>query len=134
MTTETIYRVSPQLDEVGLEEVNALFRDSWPGNERVDFAPILSRSLAYVVAFVDETPVGFVNVAWDGGAHAFLLDTTVHPDRRGRGVGTELVRRAAAVARERGADWLHVDFEPRLSDFYRRRGFRQTEAGLLRLG
>lgn len=77
--------------------------------------------------------IGFVNLTWDGGIHAFLLDTTVHPDLRRRGIGTELVRRAAVVARERGIEWLHVDFEPRLSGFYRNCGFRRTAAGLMNL-
>jgi GNAT superfamily N-acetyltransferase len=78
--------------------------------------------------------IGFVNVAWDGGAHAFLLDTTVHPDFRRRGIATELVRRVAEAARARGAEWLHVDFEPHLETFYRGCGFAPTAAGLLRLG
>ena len=29
--------------------------------------------------------------------------------------------------------WLHVDYEPHLLDFYRRCGFRHTEAGLMHL-
>ena len=44
---------------------------------------MLARSLTYVAAYDTvgggEQLVGFVNVAWDGGIHAFLLDTTVHP-------------------------------------------------------
>jgi len=47
----------------------------------------------------DASLVGFVNVAWDGCDHAFLLDPKVHPDDQHAGVGTELVRRAAARAR-----------------------------------
>ena len=77
--------------------------------------------------------VGFVNVTWDGGVHAFLLDTCVHPDRQGQGIGAELVRRASVAAREAGCTWLHVDFEPQLSSFYARCGFGPTSAGLLTL-
>ena len=77
--------------------------------------------------------VGFVNVAWDGGVHAFLLDTTVAPEYRGRGIGTELVKRAAEVAHAAGLEWLHVDYEPHLDGFYRGCGFGRTAAGLLRL-
>jgi hypothetical protein len=36
-------------------------------------------------------------------------------------------------ARTRGAHWLHVDFEPHLTDFYRACGFAPTAAGLIRL-
>ena len=99
--------------------------NAWPA--------ILARSLTWVTAHEGERLVGFVNVAWDGGAHAFLLDTTVHPDVGRRGVGTRLVREAAEAARAGGAHWLHVDFEPHLRGFYAACGFRPTEAGLLRL-
>jgi len=78
--------------------------------------------------------VGFVNVGWDGGLHAFLLDTCVAPERQGQGIGAELVRRAAAVAVEAGCAWLHVDFEPQMQPFYARCGFSPTQAGLMRLG
>ena len=77
--------------------------------------------------------VGFVNVAWDGGIHAFIIDTTVHPSVRRNGIGRELVRRAAEAARTEGIVWLHVDFEPHLRAFYSACGFTPTEAGLMRL-
>jgi GNAT superfamily N-acetyltransferase len=94
---------------------------------------VLARSLTYVCAFTQDLLVGFVNVAWDGGVHAFLMDTTVAPEYRRRGIGTELVRRAADVARRAGLEWLHVDYEPHLDGFYRGCGFNLTAAGLLHL-
>jgi GNAT superfamily N-acetyltransferase len=57
----------------------------------------------------------------------------VHPDFRRQGIATALVKKAEELTRERGAAWLHVDFEPHLAEFYRRCGFRPTEAGLIRL-
>jgi ribosomal protein S18 acetylase RimI-like enzyme len=78
--------------------------------------------------------VGFVNVAWDGGDHAFLLDTKARGDRQRRGIGTEVVRCAAHHARAAGCEWLHVDFEPDLAPFYLEAcGFRPTAAGLIHL-
>jgi hypothetical protein len=71
---------------------------------------------------------GFVNVAWDGGVHAFILDTVVGGPLRWHGVGTRLVEVAA------GCEWLHVDFEGHLGPFYFGCcGFRPTNAGLIRL-
>jgi ribosomal protein S18 acetylase RimI-like enzyme len=55
--------------------------------------------LAYICAYQNDYLVGFVNVAWDGGDHAFLLDTTAHPTFQRRGIGQQLVRKAARVAR-----------------------------------
>ena len=68
--------------------------------------------------------VGFVKLAWDGGDHAFVLDTTVHPQYQRRGIGRLLVRRATEIAEENGVEWLHVDHEPHLEGFYARCGFR----------
>ena len=76
--------------------------------------------------------MGFVNVAWDGGVHAFLLDTVVAARARRRGVGTRLVAAAVAGARAAGCEWLHVDFDDRLRGFYLDAcGFRPTPAGLI---
>ncbi|KAB8144453.1 GNAT family N-acetyltransferase [Chloroflexia bacterium SDU3-3] len=127
---EIDYRNSPPLESAAL---NALFAASWPDHAERDFQPILRRSLAYICAYAQADLVGFVNIAWDGGVHAFLLDPTVQPSWRRRGLGRALVLRAAHAARERGAHWLHVDYEPHLDGFYRSCGFAPTLAGLIRL-
>ncbi|MFE5298566.1 GNAT family N-acetyltransferase [Streptomyces sp. NPDC056632] len=114
-------------------ELDELFRASWPGHRTTDFTPILARRLLHVTARRDGRLVGYVNVVGDGGVHAFLLDTTVHPGERRAGLGVALVRAAAAAARERGAHWLHVDFEPHLTRFHEACGFRPTAAGLMDL-
>ncbi|KAF5884564.1 GNAT family N-acetyltransferase [Rhizobium sp. PEPV16] len=114
-------------------ELNALFSAAWGSPHNRDFTAILSHSLAHIGAYQDDRLVGFVNVAWDGGIHAFILDTLVHPDMRRHGIATRLVREATRIARERGAEWLHVDFEPHLTGFYRACGFIPTEAGLIKL-
>jgi len=79
---------------------------------------------------------GFVNVAWDGGVHAFVLDTVVAASARRAGIGTELVARAARGAGAAGCEWLHVDFEDHLRGFYfdfDACGFQATNAGLIQL-
>ncbi|WP_328723179.1 GNAT family N-acetyltransferase [Streptomyces sp. NBC_00247] len=91
-------------------------------------------SLGWVCAWEDGSLIGFVNVAWDGGLHAFLLDTVVARQRRSRGVGTALVAVAVDEARAARCSWLHVDFEERLRTFYLDVcGFRVTQAGLIPL-
>jgi ribosomal protein S18 acetylase RimI-like enzyme len=92
-------------------------------------------ALTWVGAFENEELVGFVQVCWDGGGHAFLLDTAVDPDRQHRGIGRRLAETAIGEARAAGCAWLHVDFEPHLSAFYLDGcGFRATPAGLIDLG
>ena len=96
---------------------------------------IRPHSLGWVTARSDDgTLIGFVNVAWDGGDHAFLIDAKVRPDRQRRGIGTKLVRIAAQHAREAGCEWMEVDFDESLASFYYDAcGFTPTRAGLLHL-
>ena len=91
-------------------------------------------SLGWVCAREDDHLVGFANVAWEGSAHAFLLDVMVEPRRQRSGVGSGLVRRALREAQAVGCEWMHVDFEDQLEGFYMHAcGFRSTRAGLMRL-
>jgi ribosomal protein S18 acetylase RimI-like enzyme len=91
-------------------------------------------ALTWVGAFDGERLVGFVQVCWDGGDHAFLLDTAVDPDWQRRGIGVAVVAAAVEDVRAAGCEWLHVDYEPHLDRFYQNGcGFRPTDAGLMRL-
>jgi GNAT superfamily N-acetyltransferase len=114
-------------------QLNDLFASSWEGHQWRDFQTVLGHSLGYICAWRADELIGFVNLAWDGGIHAFVLDTTVHPNVRRGGVGRRLVKLAVEVARERGVEWVHVDFDRHLGEFYYECGFRGTEAGLLHL-
>jgi len=92
-------------------------------------------SLGWVTARTDiDELVGFVNVAWDGGDHAFLIDTKTRPTHQRQGLGVAVVGRAIAEAQAAGCEWLFVDFEPALTPFYIEAcGFRSTAAGLVHL-
>jgi GNAT superfamily N-acetyltransferase len=82
----------------------------------------------------DGVLVGFVNVAWDGSDHAFLIDTRTRASHQRQGIATEVVRRATLHAKAAGCEWLHVDFEPNLGAFYFAAcGFHPTDAGLIHL-
>jgi GNAT superfamily N-acetyltransferase len=91
-------------------------------------------SLGWVCAYEGDQLVGFVNVAWDGAIHAFILDTLVATRYRRQGIGSRLVATAANEARKAGCEWLHVDFDPEHREFYLEAcGFTTTDAGLIRL-
>lgn len=114
-------------------QLNELFAAAWPDHTNRDFQPILSRSLAYIASFEQSQLIGFVNIAWDGGVHGFILDTTVHRDYQRQGIGQMLLDEARRVALKHNLEWLHVDFEPEYESFYRKAGYVPTAAGLLRL-
>jgi GNAT superfamily N-acetyltransferase len=117
-------------------ELNALHGEGF-GHPALDHdweGQLARHSLGWVVARDSERLVGFVNVAWDGGAHAFLLDTVVAVSHRGRDVGKALVQAAVAGASESGCEWLHVDWDRELDPFYLTAcGFMPTPAGLYAL-
>lgn len=129
-TIEIAYRLDPFPSE---EELQPAWTAAWGSPWRGDLAFILARSLAHACAYADDRLVGYVNVAWDGGMHAFLLDPMVDPAFQRRGIARALIRLVTAEARARGASWLHVDYEPRLTGFYESCGFRPTAAGLIDL-
>ena len=106
---------------------HALLDDDW-------WRQVSTHSLGWVTARLAGRLVGFVNVAWDGGVHAFLLDTMVTGSMRGHRLATRIVAVAGRNAADAGCEWLHVDFEPHLGDFYLGScRFSATSAGLLRL-
>lgn len=114
-------------------DLDLLWRRAWSAPLGRSYQDILARSLGHLGAYDGARLVGFVNIAWDGGIHAFILDTCTDPAFQRQGIGTQLVRRAADLARARGAHWLHVDYEPHLQDFYRGCGFVHSAAGVMKL-
>jgi predicted N-acetyltransferase YhbS len=97
-------------------------------------AQVQRHSLGWVCARDGVRLVGFVNVAWDGGVHAFVLDTMVGAGAARQGIGTELVGVSVAESRAAGCEWLHVDFDDHLREFYFDAcGFEPTNAGLIKL-
>jgi ribosomal protein S18 acetylase RimI-like enzyme len=104
-----------------------VFDDDW-------WAQVNRHSLGWVCAKDAGNLVGFVNVAWDGALHAFILDTVVAEAYRHRGIATQMVAVSVAAARTARCEWLHVDFQDNLRGFYFDRcGFVPTQAGLIKL-
>jgi predicted N-acetyltransferase YhbS len=92
---------------------------------------ILQNSTYVVVAREDSGAViGFVNALADGVLSAYVPLLEVLPAHRGKGVGTELVRRLL----ERLADLYMVDVmcDPEIQPFYERLGFVAANGAVLR--
>jgi hypothetical protein len=81
----TMYDFKWRVD-VANEELNALHAEAFNHSTlEIDWMKqIKTHSLGWVTARHREDLIGFVNVAWDGGIHAFILDTI---GRRGQGDG-----------------------------------------------
>lgn len=76
---DLVLTIRPDLTDGALNE---LFTAAWPDHRKTAFEPLLARSLTWVALHRGGRLVGYVNVVGDGGAHAFVLDTTVHPDEQ----------------------------------------------------
>ena len=137
MTSQPDLRTRFPVDDVALSNLHARAFTHPEAPLTINVQPWRSRlerySVAWVGAFVDDELVGFVHACWDGGLHAFLLDTVVDPGHRHRGLGSLLVEYLSSEVKQAGCQWLHVDFEPHLNSFYRAAGFRPTPAGLIQL-
>ncbi|MBB6487804.1 GNAT family N-acetyltransferase [Rhizobium lusitanum] len=117
-------------------EVNALHAKCFEHRELADdwWAQVNHFSLGWVCIRRPARLVGFVNVAWDGGVHAFDLDTMVAPAFQRQGIGKALIEEAVAHTKRTDCEWLHVDFDPHLGPFYFDAcGFKPTSAGLIPL-
>lgn len=118
------------------EEVNKLHAEAFRHPVLGDdwWGQVNRHSLGWVCASDGARLAGFVNVAWDGGVHAFVLDTMVAAECRRRGIGAEMIAIVARESKAAGCEWLHVDFESHLRPYYFGRcGFRPTDAGLIAL-
>ncbi len=140
VTTQTPRTRFGWRDDVTSTEVNVLHAEAFGTrvftDQEWDWRSLLeTHSLGWVVARDDDGAlVGFVNVVWDGSVHAWLQDTMVASAARHRGVATRLVEVAREQARAAGCEYLHVDFDDDLRDFYLDAcGFTPTNAGLITL-
>ena len=130
------YRWRGQFDN---HEVSDLHDDAFHSGDgtdsETDWSSLLAEhSLGWVTAREGIRLVGFVNVIWDGEAHAWIQDVMVSSTSRNQGVGTQLVAAAREASGESGCEWLHVDFEERLGKFcFDACGFEPTSAGLIQL-
>lgn len=118
------------------DELNALHAEGFGHRLLHDdwLAQVQRHSLGWVCVRQSGRLAGFVNVAWDGGVHAFVLDTVVAEPLRRKGIARAMVAEAVRQAKAQGCEWLHVDFDPHLRDFYFDAcGFRPTDAGVIQL-
>ena len=70
--------------------------------------------------------------AWYDGPAALLDELYVAPGRRGRGIGTELLKAVEAEVRDRGGEVLEINVDGQDVDarrFYVRHGYTTTEPG-----
>jgi ribosomal protein S18 acetylase RimI-like enzyme len=95
------------------------FKDHFDHAREVD----MRRNAQVFAVFEQDRPVGFAQLEREGGA-AEITSVFVHPDQRGRGLGTAITQAAIAAAGEVSDLWIVADDEDRPKELYARLGFR----------
>jgi len=129
---QVVYRTD--LDGIAPEQLHGFF-EGWPNPPTpLTHLRILRGSSVFVLAVdaADGRVVGFVTALSDGVLSAYLPLLEVLPAYRGRGIGSELVRRVLAIV----GDLYMVDVtcDPDIVPFYRALGLRPATAASLRRG
>lgn len=68
------------------------------------FQRMMEKADRTVVAFDDRRVVGFARALCDGVSNGYISMVAVAPDRRGQGIGRELVRRL--TGEDKGITWV----------------------------
>jgi GNAT superfamily N-acetyltransferase len=121
-----------EVEEVPYEAVEHLriawhgedFPDHELGDHLAEAREVAERLGVQVLAVLDAgTPVGFAQLVRDGRT-AEIAQVYVHPDHRGRGLGTATTRAAIEAAGDADDLWIVADDEGRPKELYGRLGFR----------
>ena len=109
------------------------FFEGWPSPPDAQTHLALLRGSSHVVLAVDAGPgqvVGFISAVSDGVLAAYVPLLEVLPAWRGRGIGSELVRRL--FARFENLYMVDLVCDPELEGFYRRFGLVPANAMIRR--
>ena len=123
---------SPDIEQVAYDAVRHLrldwYREDFPGVDAADGLEqereiSMARGAEVFAAFERGAPVGFSQLE-RAGVTAEVTSVFVHPDHRGRGLGTALTRAAIEAGRDAADLWIVADDDGRPKEIYRRLGFR----------
>ena len=124
-----------RLSEAQARDLHALYQNEWwtRGRTLEDTLAMLRRTdlLFGVMEKASGRLVAFARVLTDTVFKAFVFDVIVSPERRGRGLGTRLLRRIVAHPELRGVRHLELACRPELIAYYERLGFTTELGGTL---
>ncbi len=128
MTEIIIERAKPRDFEVIFKLEEMSYKDPWPREVFiVDF--LFNSSAQYYVAKSSGKIVGFLGI-WQEEDRLHIINVTVHPEEREKGIGKTLIKYAIELARERKKKEVYL--EARVSNtiaisLYKSMGFEETE-------
>ena len=96
------------------------------------FRTMLEGSALTVLAVEEDTIVGFARALCDGASNAYISTVAVAPDRRGQGIGRELVERLMSGDTDGHITWV-LRARPDSVGFWSRLGFTPSSIAMERL-
>jgi len=110
-----------------LTDIIDLYRHaSWWSNERDDtelVLKIIRGSHCFLVAVDNGRVIGMGRAISDHAHDAYIQDLTVHPDRRHRGIGHEILKRLIDRLKSEGINWIGLIAGRNTHAFYSPMGF-----------
>jgi aralkylamine N-acetyltransferase len=94
---------------------------------------VIRGSHCFVIATRQGRLVGMGRTISDRASDAYIQDLIVHPEFRGKGIGTGLVQELVGRLQSDGLGWIGLVAEAGTWDFYRRIGFADMPGSILML-
>jgi spermidine synthase len=94
---------------------------------------IIQGSHCFFIATHEGRLVGMGRTISDRASDAYIQDLAVHPEFRGKGIGTRMVQELVGRLRRDGLGWIGLVAEAGTWDFYRRIGFADMPSSVLML-
>lgn len=102
----------------------------WDAREE-KFAEIVGCTYLTSACYDGNLLVGYVDVLSDGVEDALIRNLVVHPAYQRKGIGLKLIRKVANRLKTDQIKTINVLFEPELTEFYKKAGFRIVKGGLI---
>jgi ribosomal protein S18 acetylase RimI-like enzyme len=114
------------------EQVRQLFIDTGWEQRVADqgrFERMVAGASRTVVAVEDTRVVGFARALFDGASNGYISTVAVAPDRRGRGIGRQMVQRLMEVDNPGQITWV-LRAGRGAEPFWQKMGFKKSETAM----
>jgi len=115
--------------EISVEKLHALFQAIGWKRDDSKWPKVLEKSTHIVCAYDDDALVGFGRILEDG-VMCMFYDMGVHPDYRGKGIGTRIMEMLIDKVKDKGYASIGIfawEKNPNNISFYRKFGFEGSE-------
>jgi aralkylamine N-acetyltransferase len=135
---QVVYTFIAEPTPAQVQGVLELYRlQNWwgpPGDHDSEMAGAVIRgSHCFVIASHVGRLVAMGRAISDRASDAYIQDLSVHPEFRGRGIGTRMVQELVGRLQSDGLGWIGLVAEAGTWDFYRRIGFADMPGSVLML-